>query len=346
MRKLVSIQAIKNTSPIAGADFIEKVSIQGWFCVAKKGEFKPGDLCVYFEIDSLLPDREEFEFLRKSSWKEKLGKYRLRTAKLKGVISQGLCLPIDTFPELRGKSVQEGDDLTEILQVEKYEPPIPAVISGEVRSFSWPVAKTDEERVQSNPDLLTELQGKPYVVTCKLDGTSSSYILLMDEEGSYDFHVCGRNYSYREDDKNTHWQIARQYDLKTKLIDYHQQKGVLLAIQGELCGPSIQSNRLGLKEADLFVFNMVNVSDGKRLSFDDMAEICSSFGLRTVPLLERGDAFDWDQETILAKAEGKYKENFPYASPKQEREGIVIRSAEQNISFKGVSNRFLLKGGD
>ncbi len=346
MRKLASVQRAHTVAPIDGADFIEKAGILGWYCVVKKGEFNLGDMGVYFEIDSLLPERKEFEFLRKSSWNKTLGKYRLKTAKLRGIISQGLFLPLKVFPELMEMELQEGDDLTEVLGVEKYEQPIPAVISGEVRSFSWPVAKTDEERVQSNLQYLEEIKGKPFVVTCKLDGTSASYLLLKDGKGDFDFHVCGRNYSYREDEINSFWQVANRYRIKENLINYYDKNGVLLALQGELCGPSIQSNPLGLKEADVFVFNVVDTEKNERFSWDDMVAICEELGLKTVPLIERGDAFSWDLETVIAKGEGKYRLHFPQSKPAQEREGIVIRSLDQKISFKSVSNRYLLKGGE
>ena len=85
-RKLASIQCIKALEPIANADAIEKATVLGWQLVVKRGEFRVGDLCVYCEIDSLLPERPEFEFLRPR-------RFIIRTVRLRGQISQGICFP-------------------------------------------------------------------------------------------------------------------------------------------------------------------------------------------------------------------------------------------------------------
>ena len=119
MRKLASIQTIKYVKPIPDADSIETVGILGWECVSKKGEFQTDDKCVYFEIDSLLPEIPEFEFLRKGCWNETFKKFRLKTIKLRKQLSQGLALPLSVFPNLAKLNV--GDDVTELLGIEKYE---------------------------------------------------------------------------------------------------------------------------------------------------------------------------------------------------------------------------------
>ena len=129
-RKLASIRKVREIKPIEGADAIELAIVDGWQCVAKKGEFKVNDLCVYFEIDSFLPIKDEFEFLRKSSYK-KMGEaegFRLKTIKLRGELSQGLIIPISNFNEDIQK-MEEGTDLTDILEVQKYEQPIPAQLA-------------------------------------------------------------------------------------------------------------------------------------------------------------------------------------------------------------------------
>lgn len=121
MRKLASIQEVKSVEPIEGADRIELAHVLGWQCVVNKGQFKAGDLAVYFEIDSFLPVRKEFEFLRKTCFTTStlLGEgFKLKTKKFKGRISQGLLLPVSTFPEIQFPRI--GDDVTEILSVRKW----------------------------------------------------------------------------------------------------------------------------------------------------------------------------------------------------------------------------------
>lgn len=159
MRKLVSIQEIKDVKPIENADKIEVVKILGWAVVVKKGEFKVGDKVVYAEIDSLFPEKEEFEFLRDRG-------FRIRTIRLRGQVSQGICFPIDILPE---GEYEIGDDVTEILGVTKYEPPIPACLSGRAKgTFPSFIEKTDETRVQVLQDRLTKFKGVKCVYSEKL----------------------------------------------------------------------------------------------------------------------------------------------------------------------------------
>ena len=107
---LASIQKITKLSPIEGADLIEKASVLGWEVVVKKDEFKEGSLCVYIQIDTVVPELPEYEFLRER-------KFRVRTIKLRKQISQGLIIPLPVG------SWKEGDDVTELLGIKKYEKP-------------------------------------------------------------------------------------------------------------------------------------------------------------------------------------------------------------------------------
>lgn len=335
MRKLASLQEIRHVRPIEGADNIEVVGVLGWECVSKKGEFKEGDTCVYFEIDSLLPDESRYDFLRKSSYRNDIKKFRLKTVRLRGQVSQGLALPVDNFPEASGLDV--GSDLTEILDVEKYEPPVPAQIVGDARSFSWPIPKTDEPRVQSDEGiaLLSGLTGRAYYVTLKLDGTSCSFII---DPNDGEYHVCGRNFSYKRNSDHSFWKVSERYEIESKLRSLDG-----IALQGEIVGPGIQKNKLGLPHVDFYVFNVVDVSSRKRLPLGESLEITKKMGLNFVPVMETGDSFGYGAEELLEKAKGRYIEHFPLARPKQEREGIVIRSLCGAVSFKAINNEFLLK---
>jgi RNA ligase (TIGR02306 family) len=335
MRKLASIQTIKSVRSIKGADAIECVGVLGWECVSKKGEFREGDPCVYFEIDSLLPEEERYEFLRGSSYKSDLEKFRLRTLKMRGQLSQGLALPLALFPEVANLPV--GHDLTELLGVEKYDPPIPAQIAGDTRSFSWPIDKTEEIRVQQDEEygFLDRLSGTPYYISLKLDGTSCSFI-VNPRDG--DFHACGRNYSYKRNANHSFWQVAERYSIEEGLRSF----GGDFAIQGEVVGPGIQKNPLGLKVADFYAFNVVHIPSRRRLNLDDSLSLVDKIGVNFVPILERGNSFSYSMVEILEKAKGKYKDHFALARESQEREGIVVRSVCSSISFKAINNDFLL----
>ena len=165
MRKLASVQRVWDIEPIEGADRIELASVLGWKCVVNKGEFEKGDFGIYFEIDSFLPVRPEFEFLRSSSYKKTdiMGEgFLLKTKKFKGQVSQGLLLPFKAL-DLAPFDYTLGDDLTEKLGVRKYEIEERATTGGNIIGMlPYDVPHTDETRIQAEPGLLQEFEGLDY----------------------------------------------------------------------------------------------------------------------------------------------------------------------------------------
>lgn len=365
-RKLASVQKIKAVKPIEGADRIEIVQVLNWDCVASKGEYQVGDMVIYFEIDSLLPDIPAFEFLKGSSWSQKLNKYKIRTHKFRGQISQGLVIPIRQLTEIYNQinksalssiDYDEGDDLTALLKIEKYEPPVSNGPLGDIINHEWYVPKTDEERIQvcaENvlPEYMKSEQGDWYT-SVKLDGTSCTAGLFEDA-----FLIGGRNQWYKDD--NMYTTTVRKYITEEKLRAYQETTGMYVVFQGELCGPGIQCNRLGLKEKDWFVFNVFTSDTGKMDSYTkcdllNMLNICEYFGLKTVPLIPSGAKFDFKTttdidetvENLLKYVDSiKYRTFFDDASPNQIAEGAVFRMNDMSYSFKVISNKFLLKGGE
>lgn len=326
MRKLATVRTVAEILPIEGADRIVLAVVDGWKCVVKKDEFAAGDSAVYCEIDSFLPIREEFEFLRKSSFK-RMGEqegFRLRTVKLRGQISQGLLLPCSVL----GREASIGEDVSEELGIIKYEPPVPASLSGElVGGFPASIQKTDEERVQNLASDFESWKDKTFFVTEKLDGTS--FTAFVDEG----FGVCGRNWQLAESESNTHWQIVRRLGLEEKMLGLNRR----LAIQGELIGPGIQKNRYGLKAHELFVFNVFDLDEYAYLDKNEAQQLCEELELKTVPVLGEMSVPD-SIDLLLAQAEGKSVLNAG-----TEREGMVWvnGSGRDRISFKVISNRFL-----
>jgi len=340
-RKLASIQRVLEILPIANADAIEAVRINGWQCVVKKGSFLVGDRGVFFEIDAVPPDAPAYRFL----WTpkgvevppERPGNFRIRTRSMRGCLSQGLFLSLAEAG--LDDNLSDGEDVTERLGVTKYDPPLP---TGSPRmgltrgSFPRAVPRTDEQRVQSSPEVLDELRGHPYVATLKCDGTSSTF-LINPEDGT--FHACGRNWSITDGD-NLYWNIARKHNLEEGL----RNLGGNFAIQGEICGPGIQGNPLGLRENGFFLFSVYNMETRRHLSDANLREVASKLGVTPVPLVEKGDSFNHTISSLLSLAEGKYE------GTKNEREGIVIRpqdpmyspTLQGHLSFKAISNRYLL----
>jgi len=329
-RKLASIRIINDIQPIEGADMIELAIVDGWkVVVAKDVAHKVGDMVVYCEIDSFLPIREEFEFLRKSSFK-KMGDqegFRLKTIKLRGQVSQGLILPIHVLP--LGEMVSEGQDVTEMLNIIKYEPPIPAELAGKVKGlFPSFIRKTDEERIQNLAGEYEEMKRHTYYVTEKLDGSSATFYFNNGE-----FGVCSRNLELLETEGNTFWKVARELDLENKLREY----GVNISIQGELIGEGIQGNPYKIKGQTVRFFNLFDIDLQEYHSLSVFKETMKVLGLETVPVLDTHFHLPETIDKLLLMADGKSELN-----PNFDREGVVIRSLDRKISFKVISNKFLL----
>jgi RNA ligase (TIGR02306 family) len=347
MRKLASIQYIHDVTPIKDADRIELAHVLGWQCVVPKGEFKPGDLGVYFEIDSFLPIEDRYEFLRKSSYRksEIMGEgLYIRTQKMRGEISQGLLLPLSTFPEITPDMALIDKDVTDLLHVRKWEIEERATDQGTIISqLPTGVPKTDETRVQSEAELIHELGKQPYYITTKMDGSSHSVFVDEDDE----IHVTGHNYEYADDDKCSFYKYLKSKDFINGIRQYKIDNGfATLTIQGEFCAPGIQGNPVKLTKPEWYVFTLM--IDGKRMDMPKLVEICDDIGLTTVPIEEEGTDFDHKYPTVddvLARADQSMY------SKGVKAEGIVIRPIESvysptigtYLSMKAVSNKYLLK---
>lgn len=328
MRKLASIQRIKALEPIEGADAIERATVLGWQLVVKKDEFRVGELCIYCEIDSILPEKPEFEFLKSRGM-------RIRTIRLRGQISQGICFPLSFLPE--GTLMEEDADITEILGVTKYEPPIPASLAGVMKgAFPSFIPKTDETRVQVLQNMLSKYVGTKCYLAEKLDGTSVTYYV---NEGV--FGVCSRNLEVEESEENTLWKVARELDIENKL----KSVGKNIALQGEMIGEGIQNNKYLLRGQQAYFFNVFEIDRYKFLDFVDFQEFMTKFEFKAVPILDTNFELTDNIEELVTLSVAKYVLN-----PKLQREGIVIRPLQEitnprygRVSFKAINPEFLLK---
>jgi RNA ligase (TIGR02306 family) len=301
--------------------------------VVKKGEFKVGDFCVYCEIDSVLPEKPEYEFLRPR-------KFRIKTAKLRGQISQGIAFPISLIKELENVEIKEGMDVTEAIGVQKYEPPPAVMMSGKVKGgFPGFIPKTDEMRIQSVPDVLTrpENKGKRCYITEKVDGTSASYFVRDGE-----FGVCSRNLELLETEDNIHWKVARQHDIEQKLRKLNRN----IAIQGEILGQKIQGNRYKFQVHQFLIYNIYAIDKVAYLNFEDFIVLAKQAGFETVPVIRDDYILGSDDVNGLVELSNDKS----VLNPNIPREGIVIRPVIEaqdpelgRLSFKVVNPVFLLK---
>lgn len=348
MRKLASIQEVVSVSPIEGADRIELVHVLGWQCVAGKGDFKAGDLCVYFEVDSFLPICPEFEILRKNSYKnnEYMGEgFKLRTMKFKGQISQGLVLKPSQLSKLSDMSLTIGLDVTDVLGVKEWEVPEIASSSGTIKSGRPTfIPRTDEIRIQSMPDLLQAFKGIPYYITTKMDGASHS--VGYADGLFYTSHNC----TIMDDGKSAFVEFVKSSGIAKRIQDYAENNSCQsVVVQGEWCGEGIQKNRLKLNKPSWFVFTVI--IDGERQGLEKLKEVCSYIGAEMVPVEETGqDLLEKyaSVDALLLRAETGIGFN------NTAREGIVIRPIDPvhsdlvsgPLSMKVLNNKYLLKNED
>lgn len=333
-----TIQKIIDVKPIENSDFLDAVTILGWQVVTRRGEFKIGDYCVYIMLDSIVPEKPEFEFLRKD-------KFRIKTKKLRGSLSQGIVFPLeilgDALAFFTGLSDIEGTDVSEILGVIHYEKPIPAELRGLMKGNFIPcVPKTDEPRIQNYPAITDELKGIAVYATCKMDGTSWTGAYVNGE-----MTICTRNNMLKLEgnETNSYVMMAKKYDLQNKFEKY----GKNIALQGELCGPGIQKNHIELKEHQLFLFNVYFIDEQRYGDMQELIDICKEFDIPMVPIVKVWNLNETMVE-LLEMAEGIYP------NTKNQREGIVIRPVKEmysnvlkkRASFKCLNNLYLLKHGE
>lgn len=366
MRKLASVQVISKLEPIQNADSIEKATVLGWELVVKKNEFSVGDKCVYCEIDSILPDKPEFEFLKDR-------KFRIKTIRLRGQISQGICFPLSILPN---KNYNVDDDVTDIIGVTKWEAYQEELkLSKQVGKIMYPkwmpqwfqriihrvrfireyyrknsgqksfpslIPKTDETRVQVLQPLLDKYAGTECYITEKLDGSSITVYLINGK-----FGVCSRNIDLKRDINDKYWNAVLELDLEAKFKRYF--KGISVAMQGELVGVGIQGNKYKKKDVGIYFFNLFFVGKG----YADLAEFihwCIVLETPHVPII------DWCYPLSNSIPELVEMSKGMSAIGDTIREGIVIRPLSEvvdhdlhcqlvrnRISFKSVNPEFLLK---
>jgi len=377
-RKLAHIEKIIDLQPIPGADKIEVATVLGWQCVVKKNDFHIGDLALYIEIDSIVPKIPYFDFMINR-------KYRVKTIKLRKQISQGLLISIKDLTNLvtfhiANKYINclnwyEGQDITNWLNITKYESlsdkesnwtpqqknKWPWYIKYftryqwfrklfKIKSKSFPefIPKTDEERVQNMPWICDKYKDKEFIATEKIDGQSATYWIRKKLLG-YEFGICSRTVRKSEHDNSNWSKVAKQFNIKEKLIEISKWLKTDVAIQGEIISSKIQNgkyhnNHIKCVEFpyDFYVFNLYNINKKKYIDYHAMVSVLTLFELKLVPRISASE---------FNKLPSTIKELIEFSGGKSqlaniEREGIVIRTLDQKISFKVVNPKFLLKNND
>lgn len=358
MRKLASIQRIDDIQQIEGRDRIVLATVEGWHVIVTK-DFNVGDNVVFCEIDSVLPEKPEFEFLRPK-------KFHIKTMRMAGVTSQGICFPLDILPE-KYRDCEIGEDVTDIIGVKQYEPTmdkepdydghkqkntkkypkflmrfawfrklvLPKPRKGGFPSF---ISKTDEERVQNMPWIVNDK--REWIATEKVDGQSGTWALVRHKglfRDKFEYIVCSRNLRLMHPDNSSYWRVSDKYKIENALknmIGNHDW----IAIQGECIGPKIQKNKYKREDYEMYVFNLIYPSG--RVDSIRAKSICENKGFNFVPIIDKHFIMPDTVDDILFYADGQ-----SYLADTI-REGIVFRSKDGKQSMKAVSNQFLLKWGE
>ena len=359
-RTLAHIEKINSIMPIEGKDRIVLATVLGWTVIVQK-DFNVGDKVVFAEIDSVFPEKPEFEFLRSK-------KFRIKTMKMAGVISQGIVFPLSILPE---GEYNIGDDVTDILGITQYEQTMDkedvetegvksdtkhypkflmrmawfrklVLPKKQAKGFPSFISKTDESRVQNCPFYLN--MDCKWIATEKVDGQSGSFTLQRVKgkhfwnKDTYDFAVCSRNLRKWEKDDSSYWIVAEKYNIEEIL---HRLIGdnEWVAIQGECVASNVQGNKYHVTEPDLYVFNLIYPNG--RIGSVQAKKIVNELGLKFVPILsEDAQIKGMTVPDVLEYTTGKSQ---LYDTL---REGIVFRSEDGKQSFKAVSPEFLLKNNE
>ena len=339
-RKLVSIQKIEELNPIEGMDRIELATVEGWQVIVQK-RYKVGDLVIFCEIDTVLPKHPEFDFLKSKG-------YRVKTMKMHGVLSQGIVFPIEILEKvvpavskIEGNKVyfknsvlelEEGKDITGLIGAKKYEIPPAGNVKKEGSLPEW-IPITDEPHIQSNKKFLSLFDGEHWVSTVKIDGTSATYAIRNGQI------IVGSHHMQLEKADNYYWLVYDKYRIENILNVFKTDDDDYLIIQGEIAGPRIQKNPLGLEEYKFFVFSII--INGRFMGYDEMINFCKLYNLETVPFDMEATGFSFTIPQLLELAKGVYDNGHT-------REGIVIRAKDKmykngyRMSFKVINNDYLL----
>lgn len=310
--KLVYIGRIIKVESIPNAEFIESVTVVcgsggKWQGIVTKGLYSPGHLCVVYMPDALIPESDEMRFMENTQWRVKMRKFL-------GFPSEVVVMPCD----VKNHGITVGTDITQLMNVQRYLKPIPACLNARmIAHFPGFIPKTDEPNYQRAEDQIQFLEGKPFYISMKADGSSTTAFKYKGQ-----FGLCSRNYQLAYQPDNGYWKVADKYNLKEKLPDG-------IAIQWETCGPNIQSNRWRLTEIEGYVFSGYNIEERRYLTCFELRELVEVLGMKSCEILRASDKFSWDE---FKSIKNKIHRNL---------EGVVVRSQENLLGTAPVSFKII-----
>ena len=362
MHDQVVIAKIQKIEPIVGKDRIVLATVANYKSIVAKDEFKEGDNVVYCTYDTCLPEKPEYEFLRKRNWNDRIKMFRIRPLKLGGVISEGLVLPLTVLPEDK-RNLKVGTDVTDIIGAKNYEDLTSTEVFCNTQesnkkktlfqkmmkfkwfrrvfgnryernrriAFEYPCPKSDEENIEKAWDGVCGATDTFYLSE-KMEGSAATYAIRKNKL------LC---FSHNFFNDSSCWgKVAKIYDMKNALkkIDKHFKTSV--AIQGEICGPGIQKNIYNFPDFKFFLYGAYDIKTGRRMNIDELNTIAEIGKFEQVPSLGTSKILG-SVDDMLENCNGDsvFKEA-------KMREGVVWRNYTGSIHFKCKSRPYKIWFGE
>lgn len=331
--KVATIEKIIDVIPHPNADKMSIAKVNGWQVCIKKDEYKPGDLCIFVAVDSVLEDKPPYEFLRNKN-------FRIRTCRLRGELSCGIAFPLSLLKEFGYDMTIYDDafigfDVSDLIYAKHYEKPLSPQLAGCAKgNFPSFLKKTDSERIQSYPKMLEEFGDKTVYFSLKYDGTSFSTYTNKNDIG-----VCSRNLDLKEDESNVYWKMFHRY--KFKEIFNRINKNI--CVQSEIYGNSIQNNPLKINDIQIAVFDVYDIDTKKYYNYSELKNFCEKYNLPMVDILYEGTLQTFTIEKLVEYSDSL---KYPTGNP---AEGFVCRPILEQYSniikgrmaFKVISNNYM-----
>ena len=326
MRDLASICTIEKVWPLEGKDRVQGASfIENGYEVMVSKDIQPGQLVAFIQEGAILPVRDTWEWLRKRCYRENLNGFNgflIKPQKFQGIKSWGLAVPLAELglEESVYSKFKAGEDITELLEIYKYEPEEDASPTKGESKKAYPkwvkfclghlltrwigrlwqkrhqnsgggfpdhvLLKSDETTVQNMPFAIEKFADELVYISAKMEGQSATTCFdpkKTKKDGL--FYVCSRNNAYKIKCNNDFWNYCVNNGMEKKLRDYYKKTGKLLAVQAEQCGPGIQNNIYNFKSLKWFVYLMTDIITGNQLNYDEMVSACKDLGLTIVPVI-------------------------------------------------------------
>lgn len=329
MRNLASVCTIEKVWALEGKDKVQGASFkENAYEVMVSKDIQPGMLVAFIQEGSILPEINAWEFLRKRCYRDSLKGFLIKAQKFGTIKSWGLAVPLDELPitdERVINNLKPGDDLTDILEVRKYEPeedasPRPSskkaypkwvkfclshtltrcIGRAWQKSHQKPVggfptdliSKSDETTIQNMKGVLEKFAESKVDITAKMEGQSFTVVPTFKGKKLTGAYVCSRNNAYKVENDSLFWDMMRKYDIVKKMKEIWKNEHKAYILQGEQVGPTIQDNIYDFKQNHWYIFTVKDYETLKQLSYEEQVKIADKFGMRVVPLLWSGTLKD------------------------------------------------------